>query len=302
MQIKTWDVKDDDVKDPGRSTLLADTCRLVLSLIPILPRRMLLQTPSVTATTPMLRGVWGAALHNLDLDVYHTVFDVVDQKGTATPGYLIRPAPEDPEFAPAVEWFLIGNAIGHDRVLMRAWDVACQMGLGHDRRPFFVRRVITLGPDSQRQSRNTSWALDQTRWPLSGPEQTPCRLVFPAPLRLRRHGRLIERPTLPDIVVAAGRRVGAFVPQAYRNVWNTVSAQMLSASRSVPSGLWRGERLDLVRYSGRQRQELDIHGVCGSLLLPEGPSNLWPLLAAASWLHIGKGTIMGLGRMHVQPA
>jgi hypothetical protein len=56
-----------------------------------------------------------------------------------------------------------------------------------------------------------------------------------------------------------------------------------------------------VRYSGRQRQELEFHGVTGELPLPAGPGPFADLLAAALWLHLGKGTVMGLGQMVVVP-
>ncbi len=302
MRIKNGDVENDDVEDRDHATLIPDACRLVLAQIPILPRRMLLQTESIMATAPMLRGVWGAALHHLDLNVYHTVFDVANQKGPAIPGYIIRPAPEDPTFAPAVDWFLIGDAIRHDRTLVRAWDIACGMGLGRDRHPFLIPETVTLSADGRHGTTDGCWRLDRARWPLPDAARSPCRLVFSAPLRLRRRGKLIERPTLSDIVVASGRRVGAFLPRHYQGVWEILSSQMLEISRTIPCAEWKGARLDLIRYSGRQHQELDIHGVSGSLLLPEGPSILWPLLAAANWLHIGKGTIMGLGQMHVHSA
>lgn len=77
---------------------------------------------------------------------------------------------------------------------------------------------------------------------------------------------------------------------------------MLEAADSLPSGPWRGKRLDLVRYSGRQREEIELRGVAGSLDLPQGPGGVWPLLAAARWLHLGKGTIMGMGKIDVVPA
>ncbi|MGI6419419.1 MAG: CRISPR system precrRNA processing endoribonuclease RAMP protein Cas6 [Thermoguttaceae bacterium] len=73
-------------------------------------------------------------------------------------------------------------------------------------------------------------------------------------------------------------------------------------ARRTPQGPWQGDRLDLARYSGRQQRELQLHGVSGSLALPEGPGPLWPLLAAAAWLHIGKGTVMGLGQLRVEAA
>ena len=60
-------------------------------------------------------------------------------------------------------------------------------------------------------------------------------------------------------------------------------------------------RLDLHRYSGRQRAELELRGVAGYLDLPYGPGEVWPQLAAAQWLHLGKGTVMGLGQLIVQP-
>lgn len=40
-------------------------------------------------------------------------------------------------------------------------------------------------------------------------------------------------------------------------------------------------------------------GVAGALDLPAGPGPLAPLLAAACWLHLGKGTIMGLGQLRI---
>ena len=50
-------------------------CQTYLNQIAILPRRLLLHTPDVYATVPILRGVWGAALHDLAPDVYAAVFE-----------------------------------------------------------------------------------------------------------------------------------------------------------------------------------------------------------------------------------
>jgi hypothetical protein len=53
--------------------------------------------------------------------------------------------------------------------------------------------------------------------------------------------------------------------------------------------------------AARQDAALELRGVCGVLDLPEGPGGLWPLLAAAAWLHVGKATAFGLGHFEVQP-
>ncbi|MCY2963926.1 MAG: CRISPR system precrRNA processing endoribonuclease RAMP protein Cas6, partial [Planctomycetota bacterium] len=283
-----------------------------LSRIPILARRMRLQTPGVLATVPMLRGTWGAALHDLDPAVYARVFEGASpespgpaNQSSRTPGYILRPAPPDPEFAPAVDWILFGAAIGDDRVLRRAWDVASGMGLGPRRERFQIPQVRRLNPDGSADplvdglgDSCNPYTLDQTVWPAGDP-CAPCRLMFDVPLRLLRQKSLIESPTLADLVVAASRRVEAYLPRAELELWCDVARGALNVAREVPCEPWQGERLDLQRYSARQQAELELRGVTGCLSLPAGPGVLWPLLAAAQWLHLGKSTILGLGQFHI---
>jgi hypothetical protein len=283
----------------------------LLECLSLLPRRLLLETPGVQATVPMLRGVWGAALHDLDGEVYRTVFAPQAEGGEeAASLYVLRPAPPDPDFAPAIEWLSLGTAIASDGILRRAWDIASGMGLGPQRQRFHIRRVVRLNPDgtpgrdetwgTEAEGPARGWPLSDAARPLPDPASAPCRLVFPVPLRLRRHGRLIEAPTLPDLIVAATRRIAAYLPAECRAAWKERSREALQLARATPAGAWRGERLDLQRYSARQDAELDLHGVAGSLDLPRGPGELWPLLAAAQWLHLGKGTVMGLGQLRVE--
>lgn len=284
--------------------------REALSTIPVLSRRILLDTPGVAATVPMLRGVWGAALHDLDPHVYETVFHPQTQPGNeASPTYLLRPAPPDPAFSPAVEWITFGSAIHFDQVLCRAWDIASGMGLGPQRRRFHLRHVVPLTPvpgASAIQSSHgglnqfTAWPLSLACWPLEDCATTPCQIVFRAPLRMMRRGALIEDPNLCDIVVGMTRRLAAFLPPDWRDRWRDVARDALALARRIPSGVWRGGRLDLHRYSAAQQTELDLRGVLGAFDLPRGPGELWPLLAAAQWLHVGKGTILGLGQLSVE--
>ncbi|MDY0170724.1 MAG: CRISPR system precrRNA processing endoribonuclease RAMP protein Cas6 [Thermoguttaceae bacterium] len=281
-----------------------------MDLISILPCRILLETPGVAATVPMLRGVWGAALRELDRTAYDRIFEGDGGRSPSgntsaphekTPLYVLRPAPPDPAFAPAVEWILIADAVADAQRLARAWQLAARSGLGPDRRPFSLRRWLCLEPAGQPAEKGRPWRLGQCTWPCSHAETTPCQLRFDAPLRLRRHGKLIEQPSLTDLVVAAGRRVGSFLSATDLPAWKSLEGELIDLARHTPAEPWQGDRLDLTRYSGRQRRELDMHGVCGSLVLPDGPGSLWPLLAAACWLHIGKGTVMGLGQLHIVP-
>ncbi len=338
---------------------LAEQLLSALSTIRILPRRILLETSGVAATVPMLRGVWGAALHDLDPEVYAAVFApndetrgrknsrataksltkhqtasdsqsaqrpggdqrtlAVNASGTAVAAYVLRPAPPDPHFAPALDWILIGDAVQHDALLGRAWDIASGMGLGPQRRRFHLRRIAGIGPDGQVAEQAAPWSLDEVVWPdgqhkvptdvdgrrslrlrSTGAGRQPWRLIFPVPLRLMYRKRLIETPTLTDIVVATCRRIKAYLPADRLADWDESSRWALETARETPAGRWYGQRLDLHRYSGRQRAELELRGITGYLDLPHGPGQLWPLLAAARWLHLGKGTVMGMGQMEVE--
>ena len=93
--------------------------------------------------------------------------------GTSVAGYVLRPAPPDPECAPALEWILIGEALQHDFALCRAWDVASGLGLGPQRRRFHLRRTVALRPDGQVVEHCAPWPLSDIA--VAGLEQTPRR-------------------------------------------------------------------------------------------------------------------------------
>jgi hypothetical protein len=88
------------------------------------------------------------------------------------------------------------------------------------------------------------------------------------------------------------------LPPAGQAAWQAIRRPLLELARPRPSS-WSGARLDLHRYSSRQEAEVELRGVSGVLELPEGVGALAPLLAAASWLHVGKGTVFGLGQFHI---
>ena len=284
---------------------MVEQIQTILSQIRILPRRLSLLTPGVRATVPMLRGVWGAALHDLAPEAYCSVFLGQGAAHERVPAFVLRPAPPSAEDNPALDWILIGDGLNYDSVLLRAWDIASGMGLGPARRRFHIRACRGLDPAGNLLSATANsggWRLFEAVWPLPGPpDSTPCRLRFPAPLRLLRLHRLIEQPTLADVVVAALRRLEAFLPTPASAALARIKPALLEQARIRPGESWRGRRLDLVRYSGRQKTELEMRGVSGYLDLPDGPGPLWPLLAAAQWLHLGKGAVVGMGQLAVAP-
>lgn len=271
----------------------------LLDEVAILPRRLVLCTPGATPTIPMLRGIWGKALHDLDRLAYHRVF--CEGEAGGTPLYVLR-AHAEGEFGPVVDHVFLGDASRHDRTLLASWMRACEMGLGPGRVPFFLRGY-PLAPDGERDESGEGWPLGHAHWPLAGdPESEPCLLSFPWPLRLLRRKLLVTEPTLPDIIVGICRRVESLLPPGTHDRWRLLAGQCLEIARQTPATAWEGDKAVLSRWSGRQQAEVDLRGVVGGIILPAGPGPLWPLLAAGQWLHVGKGTVMGLGRLMIAMA
>lgn len=278
-----------------------DDLQSLLDRVEVKAWRLSLTTPQVRATVPMVRGVWGRALRHVDAEAYRRVFASDGPAHRRLPRYILRPAPPDPATAPAVEWILLGIDERLESVLWRAWDIASGMGLGPTRSPFAIRRRLPLGPGSDRASSEAKrWKLSDAGWPLSGdPASTPCGLDFPAPLRLIRQGRLLATPTPVDIATAALRRVASLTGEAKGETYRDMMRAVQQEAAGLATHPWHGERSDLVRWSAAQRREIDLHGVIGGLELPAGPGRLWPLFAASSWAHVGKGTVFGLGELRI---
>jgi hypothetical protein len=277
---------------------LAMNLRQALARLAVRAWRLHLETPDVLATVPMLRGVWGKALHDLDQSLYQAIFE---GSPGGTPRYVLRPAPDDAQPSPALEFILFGPADDSaEQTCWDAWESALRTGLGSERKPGRLVEVRPLAWDGTPLAparRQPGFSLAPLSWPMD--TGSGCRLVFSAPVRLMREGKLITMPTLADITVAVLRRFHAFAPDAASDVWQA-RHEWLDRTWTVPAAPFRGGPLDLVRYSGRQRSEIDLHGVAGELFLSEGPGLLADLLLAAQWLHVGKSTVMGLGQLRIE--
>ena len=268
--------------------------------------RIAFDTGSTRATIPMLRGVWGRAMHELEPIVYAILFEGRHDRAKfgvgqqMLPLYVLRPAPPDPAFAPAVDLLLFGEGCDHASTALHALEVASKAGLGAKREPFRIEQVCGLSSDGQRVAEPQTWFLRSVAECLilkvSGSDRL--RLEFDGPLRILRKGKLLMTPSFVDIAVAGLRRLVAL---ASADSVADVSSRVLEMARTLSASEWHGQRQDFVRWSGRQSSNIEMRGVTGWLGLPDGAGPFRPLLAACQWTHIGKGTVFGLGEYKVRP-
>ena len=257
----------------------------------------------MVATVPMLRGVWGAALRAESEACYCRLFEGAESE---RPRYLMRPAPQVAEPAPAVEFLLFPATTNllddrdDEEIAWTAWDRACRQGLGPHRQPFRISSAVPLAWDgSALEPRGGSRVLCWKTCP-GRPEPRKRRAGSNSPPRSGCCARASSsrhrlRPTSSWRPCTGSAPWPGPTPTRSGQRGGTGSR----LGRAVPFEPWQGRRLDLVRYSGSQKAEVELRGVAGSLALPVGPGPLSPLLAAAAWIHIGKGTVMGLGQIKI---
>ena len=243
-----------------------------------------LDLPPEPVSLSTLRGIWGAALHDLDVSVYTEVFEGRGEGDMQRPLYVLRTAAG----GAGLECIYMGAALEHEATLTHAWDIAGGRGIGKRRDPFLVRQhfLLASGPEYTMQS----------RWP----ENQPCRIAFLSPLRLLRKGALIASPTLHDMASAALRRIRDLQEQEPGLPWREVMALLSACCDDIPVLYEPVERKRVTRYSARQERDVELRCVMGAIILPEGPRALAPLLNVAQWLHVGKGTTIGMGQIELQ--
>lgn len=271
--------------------------------VPVAAWRMALGTGGAEVPLPTLRGVFGAALHDADAAAYEVVFRPDPEDGS--PRYLLRPSPHRLPGRSLFELVLFGAALSHLAAVEEALRIAGELGIGRQRRVYRIERLCWLDADGQPcrgSGAPEPFGLDAVGWPLAGmAESTPCRLLFPAPVRILRRGELVAAPTLRDVVVAGCRRLGGLVGGEQGPVVRELQRAALAAADLVACQPFVGGVERVGRWSASQQQRIELGGAVGRLDLPEGPGELWRLLAALQWTGVGKATVVGLGRVVVVP-
>ena len=124
-------------------------------------------------------------------------------------------------------------------------------------------------------------------------------LRFLSPVRLTVRGKLARRITLYDIAAALRRRL--FLLSAFHQRGAPIEADeiFLDAARNVRLVREDMRWIDDRRLSTRQKREIPIGGLAGSLVFEGDYGLLKPLLAAGEYVHVGKNAVFGLGRYEI---
>jgi hypothetical protein len=213
---------------------------------------------------------------------------------------------------------LVGRALDYLPYFVLTFSELGRVGLGESRAKYDVLEVLAEGPAGSRtiytgtegvlhDAGERITAADLALPPaLATGRQLPQTLTlhFLTPTRIRSEGSLRAEVTFQDVVRALLRRLSSLcyfhcgfeLQVEFKGLIETASR-----FRTVRSALhWHEQD----RFSTRQRQRIEMGGVLGRVVFEAPDADSWgpylPLLAAGEWVHVGKGTVMGLGAFHVE--
>lgn len=290
---------------PDQAAWFRSNLNTILRSLPVRICRIQIDCEFEEFDPSMLRSVFGMSLHKENLDVYHRVFD---PESSRVRPYVIR---ERSDRVKGFEFLTFGDAVSHHDSLMDAWRKAGEAGFTANRKryPFSLNTIELIDSDGYPCSHLMHagvWTAHQAIPDDHCVDQhSACTVYAVSPVRIlesqwkdqRNDRRLLRSPNLEDIAVAGIRRLCDLAGGSHVEKEQLAKVAALQAS---PSHFQTMLKHSLSRYSRTQNERMRIDGVVGRLQIPEGLGPLLPLMNALQWLHVGKSTVQGFGRILVR--
>jgi hypothetical protein len=180
---------------------------------------------------------------------------------------------------------LIGRGIEHRSVVLSAIEQAAARGLGRAQLPLALESASKHPIDAS-----------------PPPVPASIRVQLESPLRLMIDNLPVhpDRFNFGDFFSVLLRRVAmlhAFHADAPLDLDFRRLVDLARAQPATDPHLRWDERQ---RYSSRQGRTVPLGGLTGSFELHGALAPFWPILWQGQWLHLGKATVMGLGRYRLE--
>ena len=204
---------------------------------------------------------------------------------------------------------LVGKGIDYLPHFVIAFEKMGSKGIGAGRGKFELLSVVTddLGRETiVYQGRDRSFVSSVTRIrcaDLNGYEfnSNLVGLNFVTPVRLQNKGRIMHSDiTFPIIIRAIMRRFSWLASIYCDDLPEIPYAEILNNASGIStvSSVTRWSSFE--HYSYRQKRILKLGGVIGKKVFQGDLGNYMSLLKLAEYLHIGKNTAFGLGKIMIE--
>ncbi|MBP3546264.1 MAG: CRISPR system precrRNA processing endoribonuclease RAMP protein Cas6 [Alphaproteobacteria bacterium] len=275
-----------------------------------------------------LRGVFGSTLRKVcclsgkpECDgcglratcPYSIIFETQSREnGRSVNPYVIEPQLNQNRTIKPGETFtfsqiIFGDCIKSLSFILLSWVRGMQFGIGKSKSKAELISVYQKHPYGDKyiygQEEDTLQPLNPT-YILDVPEnRSNIKLHIQTPLRIQRdkHPIVPDSLTIGDFASSLIRRVELLysfhtsMPSFMNNKYELLeqAKKLQEVSRNLK---WQ----DWTRWSGRQKTHIALGGVIGEWEFSGDLSNLLPLFYAGELLHLGKSTVMGLGKYVIE--
>ena len=205
---------------------------------------------------------------------------------------------------------LFGESIRYVPAVLKALQNGETTGIGASRTAYCIRGIREVLPKGETRDlpldfdglSNFGSGAPLSDWmPTAVNLQPPisCRLL--TPVRLRKKGKylgrmdwayffetLIRRVETLQMLFASGDPLG-------KERFVTLCSQFSGLAPRFEALAWQ----EYSRWSNRQRKKVPMGGLIGEAVFDDGCPWLYPWLALAEIVHVGKGASMGLGKVEV---
>lgn len=281
-----------------------------------------------------LRGVFGHALMQLSglqkrdiaernplyqYSPYAAVFepDSISSAGiaaklgdTPVPYIIEAPTGQDRHYQEgklfSFDMVLIGSALEHLAIIILAWRRAMLRGIGKNNQGKAELTQVQCRTDQDKVIYSEYCPLVQSHHTcLEAPLYTQASdvsITISTPLRLQQQGKILNsREFTPAIFLKhLLRRVLIYLQQQQPELHTHNMAIELNTLTEQVQGIHRLKPQKWQRYSNRQRQQINLDGLVGTVELQQVPAELLPYLYFGQFLHLGKNTSFGLGNYQLE--
>ncbi|MDD4649899.1 MAG: CRISPR system precrRNA processing endoribonuclease RAMP protein Cas6 [Desulfoplanes sp.] len=198
---------------------------------------------------------------------------------------------------------LFGTCAMFTPVVIQALKRSQKIGIGARRLPFSIKeirhdgQIITAEDAVHVQSTTWHQWMENTHTPSS-------EYAFATPVRLRKNGHYLNPIDWPFFFASLARRLEG-ISCAFcggnplgKETWMALQEKFQDYGTITDSFVWQ----DMNRYSNHQHCKVPLGGLVGPFCTSDAAPWVAEWLHAARLIHVGKGAVMGLGRIEPRQA
>ena len=205
---------------------------------------------------------------------------------------------------------LVGRAVDYIPYIIFAFEELGRIGIGKDKGKYSLEKVISISNDrelliydGESHIRDDFYVMDSTELVRDAAQLNYQQVTFKflTPTRIKNNGKLTIDIDFVIILRNLLRRLSRLAEvhcdEKWELEWNELIEMASDRVSTVSSGLkWH----DWKRYSQRQGTKMKMGGFLGEIIFEGELAEFLPFIKLGELLHMGKGTVYGLGMYEIK--